>query len=107
MGQGPFVKRLRNLEIGNIEKLTECMTVKPYWHYKMPSISTEIKDFVSRKFSSSIESKNYAVEAIQKKWNYCLRIYTDASKQQEGYTGAAYYIPKLSLHSKKKIPNIG
>lgn len=106
MGQGPFVKRLRNSEIGNIEKLTECMTVKPYWHYKKPSISTEIKDFVSKKFSSSIESKNYAVEVIKKKWNYCLRIYTDASKQQEGYTGAAYYIPKLSLSKCFKTSNI-
>ena len=105
-GQGPFLKRIRNIECVNIEKQLDCITKKPFWHYRTPQVSTVIKEHVSKKFSSATESKIYANEIISKKWNHFLGIFTDASRLQDGRTGIGFYIPKFNVRKKFKICDI-
>ena len=81
----------------------DCVVRRPFWQYKTPNISTVIKDHISKKFSSPTESRIYANEVITKKWSHFLRIYTDASRLQDGSTGLAFYIPKLKVRHKYKM----
>ena len=96
-GEGPFFNRISTLNFEKSEIQTNLTLKIPFWHLPKPMVYQHVHERLNKKNNSSSELKEYTLDILQTKYKDHLKVYTDGSKQEDGSTAAAFFIPEFDI----------
>ena len=103
-----YSKTLEYFSTGNNTAVASpALPEHPPWHQKTCRVDTELTDY-GNKHDNPVLLKNLALEKIASyNANVSVHMYTDASKNSDNRTSAAFCVPALSIeHSARLTDNI-
>ena len=101
---GQRVLKLPDVLIYSTEEMFTSTNI-PFWHYKLPLVSTELSNHIS-KCDNIMFQRQRSLELIHQKWDHSLQIYTDGSKSPNtGKAAAAFYVPYYKYKESKRLQN--